>query len=78
MTLKTKQTIIAVLGATFLASLVFVQWMEVTRKREEAGLASPHIAVPRASRDCVDCHRKSSPGIIDQWTGSTHAEKGVA
>jgi len=78
MTLKSKQTIIAILAGTFLASLVFVQWMEVTRKREEAGLAPPHIAVPAASRDCVDCHRKSSPGIIQQWAGSTHAEKGVA
>lgn len=77
MTLKTKQFIIAALGGLFLLSLVFVQWMEVARKRQEAGLADAHISVPASSRACVDCHDQSTPGIIDHWTGSTHAEKGV-
>ncbi|MFN8545458.1 MAG: multiheme c-type cytochrome [Candidatus Binatia bacterium] len=78
MTLETKRIIIAVLGAAFLVSLLFVQRMEVARKREEAGLVPPHIVVPAASRDCVDCHRKETPGIIDHWKGSRHARKGVA
>jgi hypothetical protein len=77
MSLKTKQIIIALLGGLFLLSLVFVQWMEVARKREEAGLAAPHIAVPASSASCVECHRTVSPGIVEQWRGSTHAEKGV-
>ena len=78
MTLRTKRIIIAFLGAAFLASLLFVQWMEVIRKQEEAGLISPQIAVPAASDACVDCHAKETPGIVQQWRGSTHAEKGVA
>lgn len=75
--MKTKQLIIAALGGLFLLSLVFVQWMEVARKRQEAGLAAPHIAVPANSKACVDCHAQTTPGIVDHWKGSTHAEKGV-
>jgi hydroxylamine dehydrogenase len=77
MTLNTKRIVIGVLGAAFLASLIFVQWMEVIRKKQEAGLAPPNIHIPAASKDCVDCHRKSNPGIAQQWEGSTHAVKGV-
>ncbi len=77
MTLTAKKWIIAVLGAAFLVSLIFVQWMEVERKREEVGAIAPRIVVPVASQQCVSCHAQSSPGIIDHWKGSTHAEKGV-
>jgi len=77
MGLKTKQVIIGLLGLLFLASLIFVQWMEVSRKREEAGITPHHISIPASSKSCVDCHNQSSPGIIDHWEGSTHALKGV-
>jgi hypothetical protein len=77
MSLRTKQLIIALLGGLFLLSLVFVQWMEVARKRREAGLSAAHIAIPTSSQACVDCHLQTTPGIIAQWKGSTHAEKGV-
>src|SRR5574341_635877 len=77
MSLKTKQVIIAVLGGTFLLSLVFVQSMEVARKRQEAGITRPHIVVPADSKACVDCHAQSSPGLVEHWRGSAHAEKGV-
>jgi hypothetical protein len=77
-TLRTKQIVISVLASVFLLSLVFVQFMEVARKREEAGLAPVKISVPAASKDCVECHAKTEPGIIDHWKNSTHAEKGVA
>ncbi|MEZ6136645.1 MAG: multiheme c-type cytochrome [Pirellulaceae bacterium] len=77
MGLRTKQVIIGLLGLLFLASLVFVQWMEVTRSQQEAGLIAHQVSIPANSKACVDCHRQSSPGIIDHWTGSTHAEKGV-
>ena len=36
MTLETKRFVIAGLGGLFLISLVFVQWMETSRKAEEA------------------------------------------
>jgi hydroxylamine dehydrogenase len=77
MTLETKRFVIAGLGGLFLISLVFVQWMETSRKAEEAGLRDPHVSVPDASRDCVDCHAEENPGIVAHWTSSTHAEKGV-
>jgi len=77
MTLETKRYIIAGLGALFLLSLVFVQWMETARKQEEAGLRRPHVAVPASSKACASCHAQSNPGIVAHWEGSTHAEKGV-
>ncbi|MFN0051450.1 MAG: multiheme c-type cytochrome [Planctomycetales bacterium] len=77
MTLKTKQVIIAILGMTFLASLIFVQWMEVLRKQAEVGKAGAHLSIPANSRSCVECHGEKTPGIIDHWKGSTHARKGV-
>lgn len=77
MSLRVKQILIAVLSAVFLVSLIFVQWMEVARKQEEAGVAVRRVAVPASSQQCVECHRQSSPGIIDHWQGSTHARTGV-
>jgi hydroxylamine dehydrogenase len=77
MTLETKRIIIAILGATFVISLLFVQRLEVARKREEAGLVPPHIAVPASSKTCVDCHGQLNAGIIDHWKGSRHARTGI-
>ncbi|MCP3996870.1 MAG: hydroxylamine oxidoreductase, partial [bacterium] len=76
--MRQKQLIIAGLGAVFLLSLVFVQGLEVSRRRAESGLGSAHISVPSNAKECVDCHEKANPGIIAHWKGSTHAEKGVA
>jgi cytochrome c553 len=70
--------VIAILASVFLLSLVFVQWMEVSRKSQEAGRRPAKIAVPSASKACVDCHEQESPGIADQWMTSIHAKKGVA
>ena len=79
MTLKTKQFIIGFLGLAFLASLIFVQRMELVRKEQEAGGRRAHVVVPASSQDCVNCHGqvKQTPGIVDHWMGSTHAAKGV-
>ena len=77
MTIRFKQIIIALLSAAFIISLIFVQWIEVLRRREEAGLGARHVSIPASSESCVKCHRQSSPGIIDHWQGSTHALKGV-
>lgn len=78
MTLKKKQLIIGALGFIFLLSLIMVQWMEITRKKQEVGLEPPHVSVSADSKGCVECHAKATPGIVDQWAGSTHAQKGVA
>lgn len=76
MSVRKKQVIIAVLGTAFLLSLLFVQWMEVERKRVENVEFVRHVP-PASSRTCVDCHKNSSPGIVDHWATSTHAAKGV-
>ncbi len=77
MTLKTKQWIIFALGMTFLASLVLVQWMEIARRRAELGLAPRPVIVPASSRNCVECHQRETPGLVDHWRHSTHAAKAV-
>lgn len=76
MRLETKRFIIAALGILFLLSLIFVQWMEILRKRAEIGLET-HIVIPASSKACIDCHYQSTPGIIDHWKGSTHARKAI-
>jgi hypothetical protein len=78
MSLEQKRIVIAGLAFIFLASLVFVQRMEVARRQAEVGLIAHRIAVPAASRDCAECHGKSNPGIVDHWKGSKHALTGVA
>jgi hypothetical protein len=78
MTLEQKRMVIGILGILFLVSLILVQYAETVRREEEAGIRPPHIAVPAASAECVDCHRQANPGIVSHWEGSPHAEKGVA
>lgn len=77
MSLNQKRWIVGGLGFLFLASLLLVQWTETVRRAAESGHGKPHIVVPASSKNCVDCHRQGTPGIIVQWEGSTHAEKGV-
>jgi hydroxylamine dehydrogenase len=77
MRLETKRYIIAALGALFLVSLLFVQWMEIVRKKAEIGQGEAHIVIPASSKACVDCHQQSTPGIIDHWKNSTHARKAI-
>ncbi len=69
MTLEAKRIIIAILGATFLISLLFVQRREVVRQREEAGLIPAHVTVPATSTACVDCHRQQNAGISPRAHG---------
>ena len=78
MTLDQKRIVIAVLAVFFLLSLILVQGIEMARRYEEVGLVQANIAVPASSRDCVDCHGQSTPGIVDHWKSSTHARTGVA
>ena len=77
MGLTAKKYIIGILGLIFLASLVLVQWKEVQRKEHESAGRTTNVSIPYTSQACVDCHQQSSPGIIDHWKFSTHAEKGI-
>ncbi len=78
MTLEQKRWILIALSLLFLVSLLIVQKLEVERRLAEAGVTSHAVAVPASSRQCVDCHAKSNPGIADHWRGSPHAVAGVA
>ncbi|MEM7483141.1 MAG: multiheme c-type cytochrome [Acidobacteriota bacterium] len=78
MDLQHKRVVLLVMALLFLLSLLLVQWREVGRRNEELGLAEPHFTVPAASRSCVDCHGKTTPGILAHWSGSTHAVSGVS
>jgi hydroxylamine dehydrogenase len=77
MTLEQKRIVIIVLALLFLGSLLFVQRMEVARRYEEAGISKPVVAIPAASKSCVECHRQGTPGIVAHWKGSPHARAGV-
>jgi hypothetical protein len=77
MTLDQKRLVIAGLAILFLCSLVLVQWMEVSRRAEEAGLASVAVHPPASSLACVQCHGQTTPAIIAHWEGSEHARSGV-
>ena len=77
MTLDQKRWVIGGLGLLFLLSLVAVQWLEVSRRAHEAEGGRGAAVVPASSQQCVDCHTQVSRGVVDHWTGSTHAVKGV-
>ncbi|MDX2000292.1 MAG: multiheme c-type cytochrome [Thermoanaerobaculia bacterium] len=77
MTLEQKRIVIIVLSLLFLASLVFVQRLEVARRAEEAGITRHTAAVPATSKACVDCHAQGTPAIVAHWRDSTHSTTGV-
>jgi len=77
MSINRKQVIITVLALIFLGSLALVQFLEVVRRKQEAGLTPHPVVVPASSKSCVDCHQQQTPGIISHWEDSTHAIKGV-
>jgi hypothetical protein len=74
MTLDQKQKIIIVLALFFLVALTIVAWVEGGRQRV---VHAPDAVVTAENKDCVDCHRTKSPGIVGQWEISTHAASGI-
>ena len=81
MSLNSKRIVVFVLGVALCVSLIMVAEME-TRKglAPEDMLPEAFLAtfVPEESHDCVTCHTTETPGIVEHWRASTHAEKGVA
>ncbi len=41
------------------------------------GTAGAGLGIAK-SQDCIDCHRDGTPGIVEHWQASGHAENGVA
>ena len=64
MTLNQKRLLIAILSIVFIVSLIFVQWMEVIRRAEEAGVSTARVSVPASSQKCVECHTQTTPRAI--------------
>ena len=75
MTAEFKRVIVAVLGMLFLASLLVVAYKEVKREHKPGERPKPVVAAD--SKECVDCHQKTSPGIVLQWQDSKHALRGI-
>lgn len=74
MTLDQKQKVIIGLACFFLTALLIVAWVEGGRARV---VEAPQAVVTSENKDCVDCHKVKSPGIVGQWEISTHAESGI-
>lgn len=74
MSLDQKQKIIMALAGCFMAALLIVAWVEGGRQRV---VKNPDAVVTSQNRDCVDCHRVKSPGIVGQWEISQHASSGI-
>lgn len=72
---ESKRAIVAGLGFLFLGSLLVVAYREVQTERQHSGKVRP--IVPADSRECVDCHSKTTPGIMGQWQESKHALHGI-
>jgi hydroxylamine dehydrogenase len=73
-TLDQKQKIIIALAIFFMCTLTIVAWVEGGRKRV---VRAPEAVTTSENKDCVDCHRVKSPGIVGQWEISTHAKSGI-
>ncbi len=74
MNLNQKQKIIIVLAVFFMIVLSIVAWIEGGRARV---VRAPDAVITAKNRDCVDCHRVESPGVVGQWEISTHAISGI-
>jgi len=79
MSLNSKRIIVFILGTALCVALIMVAENESRRHApvNERPMATVVAMTPEASRNCVECHANSSPGIVDHWKGSTHARKGV-
>jgi hypothetical protein len=74
-TAEGKRFVVAALGIVFLGSLVVVAYREA--KTEHGPHEKPRAVVPADSKECVDCHEKTSPAIVAQWRDSKHSLRGI-
>lgn len=74
MSLNMKKVIIAFLSVVFFISLLIVAWIEGGRKRV---LKYPDAVATGISKDCINCHKETTPGIVKQWKESKHSHSGI-
>ena len=79
MTLRANSLIVGCLGAVSLVAILFVQGRGVGQEQQEQKPKSDAARVEAAdgARSCVECHQKTSPGIVEHWKDSTHATQGI-
>jgi hypothetical protein len=75
MSSEAKRFIVAALGFLFLASLIVVAYREVRTERKPGERPKPVVAAD--SRECVGCHEKTTPVIVQQWQDSKHSLRGI-
>jgi hydroxylamine dehydrogenase len=75
MSAEAKRWLVAALSLIFLGSLVVVGWRESATERKPGERAKAVVSAD--SKECVDCHAKTSPGIVAQWRDSKHATRGI-
>jgi hypothetical protein len=73
--LKWKKIFVAIAAILFFATMVSIGFIEMWRvkPRDKSALAY----TPADSTSCVECHQKTTPGIVSDWMLSRHSEKGV-
>jgi len=74
MQLETKKLIVATLSLFFLFALLIVAWIEGGKQRVTG---APEAMVTSENKDCIQCHRVKSPGIVGQWEQSKHSKSGI-
>ena len=79
MTLRVNSMIVVCLGAVSLAAVFLVQSRGVGQEQREQKPKSDVARVEAANgaQSCVECHQKTSPGIVEHWKDSTHATQGI-
>ena len=79
MTLNTKRIVIFVLGLCLAAALLMVADQERRRHTPTGAMtvAQRMALVTDDSAKCIECHSEKSPGVVEQWATSMHAQKGV-
>jgi len=73
--LRWKKVFVALAALLFFITMVSVGFIEMWRlkPRDQTALAY----TPADSTSCVECHQKTTPGIVSDWMLSRHSEKGV-
>ena len=79
MTLRARLLIVGGLGAVSLVAILFIQTRGVGQEQQEQKPKTDVARVEAAdgARSCVECHQKTSPGIVEHWKDSTHAAQGI-
>lgn len=75
---KSRRTLIIASSLAVVGSLLLIQFQEVSRSRQRAGLAPTELSIPARSQPCVECHEAERPGLVEPWRASVHAAQGVA